>query len=190
MSDQSTFPGVARVILTAKQALVGEYVTVLQRLVVILRKVAPNPSNPNFDQYIFVSLSGFIRFFGATVPDLITISEFCALPSFHRNPTKGHRSCVVVLILKLLLECRKIHTLCLPDPRPDAHAAPRGASRLPRLTSAPSHTSHLGSKGFYPRPRCTAACLPHARRRGDGRGKPAHVGAGHRAAETHAEQGE
>src|SRR6266702_10812 len=54
------FPGVARVIITAKQALVGEYVTVLQTLVNILRNVAQNPSNPNFDQYIFESISGLI----------------------------------------------------------------------------------------------------------------------------------
>ena len=77
---QLSFPGVARVIITAKQALVGEYVTVLQRLVDILRKVAPNPSNPNFDQYIFESISGLIRFIGATVPDSIR-SPFSSLRS-------------------------------------------------------------------------------------------------------------
>ena len=70
-----SFLGVARVIITAKQALVGEYVTVLQRLIDILRKVAPNPSNPNFDQYIFESISGLIRFIGATVPDSITVFD-------------------------------------------------------------------------------------------------------------------
>ena len=36
VSDQLSFPGVVRVIIMAKQALVGEYVTVLQRLVDIL----------------------------------------------------------------------------------------------------------------------------------------------------------
>ena len=41
--DQLSFPDVARVIITAKKALIGEYVTVLQRLVDILRKVAPKP---------------------------------------------------------------------------------------------------------------------------------------------------
>ena len=41
------FLGVARVIITAKQALVGEY-------------VAQNLSNPSFDQYIFESISGLI----------------------------------------------------------------------------------------------------------------------------------
>ena len=83
--DQLSFPGVARVIITAKQALVGEYVTVLQMLVDILRKVAPNPSNPNFDQYISESISGlirFIRFIGATVPDSITVFESALFPPF------------------------------------------------------------------------------------------------------------
>ena len=80
--DQLFFLGVARVIITAKQALVGEYVNVLQRLVDILRKVAPNPSNPNFDQYIFESISGLIRFIGATVPDSITVFESALFPPF------------------------------------------------------------------------------------------------------------
>jgi len=82
VSDQLSFLGVARVIITAKQALVGEYVNVLQRLVDILRKVAPNPSNPNFDQYIFESISGLIRFIGATVPDSITVFESALFPPF------------------------------------------------------------------------------------------------------------
>ena len=80
--DPLSFLGVARVIITAKQALVGEYVTVLQRLVDILHKVAPNPSNPNFDQYIFESISGLIRFIGATVPDSITVFESALFPPF------------------------------------------------------------------------------------------------------------
>ena len=41
--DQLSFPDVARVIITAKKALIGEYVAVLQRLVDILRKVGPKP---------------------------------------------------------------------------------------------------------------------------------------------------
>ena len=83
--------------LSAKQALVGEYVNVLQRLVRILREVAPNPSNPNFDQYIFESISGHIRFIDATVSDSIAVFEsaLCALPSVYRNFAKGHRLCVI-----------------------------------------------------------------------------------------------
>jgi hypothetical protein len=63
-------------------ALAGEYVTVLQRLIDILRKVPPNPSNPNFDQYIFESISGLIQFIGASVPDSIAVFEPALFPSF------------------------------------------------------------------------------------------------------------
>jgi len=51
---------VARVIITAKQGLEEEYAGLLQRLVVIVGVIARNPSNPNFDQYIFESISGLI----------------------------------------------------------------------------------------------------------------------------------
>ena len=76
------FPGVARVIITAKQALIGEYTTVLQKLVDILRNVAQNPSNPNFDQYFFESISGLIRFIGAAAPDSISVFEATLFPPF------------------------------------------------------------------------------------------------------------
>jgi exportin-2 (importin alpha re-exporter) len=51
---------VARVTITAKQGLGEGYADVLRRLVVILGVIASNPSNPNFDQYIFESISGLI----------------------------------------------------------------------------------------------------------------------------------
>ncbi|KAH8981961.1 CAS/CSE protein [Lactarius hatsudake] len=62
---------VARVIITGKQALVGESVDILRRLVSILRNISQNPSNPNFDQFI-----------GATVPDSITVFEASLFPLF------------------------------------------------------------------------------------------------------------
>jgi hypothetical protein len=52
--------GTARVIITAKQGLGEGYADVFRRLVAILRVIAKNPSNPNFDQYIFESISGLI----------------------------------------------------------------------------------------------------------------------------------
>lgn len=54
------WPGVARVIITAKQGLGEGYAEVLRRLVAILRVIARNPSNPSFDQYIFEGISGLI----------------------------------------------------------------------------------------------------------------------------------
>lgn len=50
-----------RVILTAKQTLTPTYEPLLQRLIAIFGAICKNPSNPNFDQYIFESISTSIR---------------------------------------------------------------------------------------------------------------------------------
>lgn len=54
-------PGAMRVIVTARQTLTPVYQQVLQRLVSILGTISKNPSNPNFDQYIFESISALMR---------------------------------------------------------------------------------------------------------------------------------
>ncbi|KAI9001554.1 Cse1-domain-containing protein [Trametes punicea] len=51
-----------RVIITARGALAEGYERLLQRLVAILGVISKNPSNPNFDQYIFESISALMRF--------------------------------------------------------------------------------------------------------------------------------
>ncbi|KAJ6518618.1 CAS/CSE protein [Mycena sanguinolenta] len=51
-----------RVILTARQTLTPGYEQTLRRLVGILGVISKNPSNPLFDQYIFESISGLMRF--------------------------------------------------------------------------------------------------------------------------------
>lgn len=50
-----------RVILTARSTLAAEHEQLLRRLVAILAAICKNPSNPNFDQYIFESISALIR---------------------------------------------------------------------------------------------------------------------------------
>lgn len=50
-----------RVIITARQSLTPVYQQVLNRLVGILSVISKNPSNPNFDQYLFESISALIR---------------------------------------------------------------------------------------------------------------------------------
>lgn len=51
-----------RIIFTARQSLAAAaYDRILQRLVRILGVTSKNPSNPNFDQYLFESLSGLMR---------------------------------------------------------------------------------------------------------------------------------
>ncbi|KAF8513582.1 CAS/CSE protein [Hysterangium stoloniferum] len=51
-----------RVIITARQSLTPVYQQVLARLVGILSVIRKNPSNPNFDQYLFEGISSLIRF--------------------------------------------------------------------------------------------------------------------------------
>lgn len=53
---------VMRVIVTARQGLTSVYELTLSRLVGILGVISKNPSNPHFDQYIFESISGLMKF--------------------------------------------------------------------------------------------------------------------------------
>ena len=50
-----------RVIITARSAFVNGYDRVLARLVAILGVISKNPSNPNFDQYLFESISALMK---------------------------------------------------------------------------------------------------------------------------------
>ncbi|GLB42771.1 putative importin alpha re-exporter [Lyophyllum shimeji] len=51
-----------RVIVTARQTLTPGFERTLGRLVAILGLISKNPSNPRFDQFIFESISGLMRF--------------------------------------------------------------------------------------------------------------------------------
>ncbi|KAG0700788.1 CAS/CSE protein [Suillus ampliporus] len=64
-----------RVIVTARQTLTPIYQQVLQRLVNILGVIAKNPSNPNFDQYIFESISALLRFVVSGTPSTLPTFE-------------------------------------------------------------------------------------------------------------------
>ncbi|CAE7209613.1 unnamed protein product [Rhizoctonia solani] len=62
---------VMRVIITARQTLTPNYLTVLTKLVNILGVISQNPSNPNFNQYTFESVSALMRFVCASNPQLV-----------------------------------------------------------------------------------------------------------------------
>lgn len=64
-----------RIIVTARQTLTPIYQQVLQRLVNILGVIAKNPSNPNFDQYIFESISALLRFVVSGTPSTLHVFE-------------------------------------------------------------------------------------------------------------------
>ncbi|KAF5378153.1 hypothetical protein D9615_007619 [Tricholomella constricta] len=53
---------VMRVIVTARQTLTPGFERTLGRLVAILGLISKNPSNPRFDQFIFESIAGLMRF--------------------------------------------------------------------------------------------------------------------------------
>ncbi|KEP50401.1 putative importin-alpha export receptor [Rhizoctonia solani 123E] len=62
---------VMRVIITARQTLTPNFLTVLTKLVNILGAISQNPSNPNFNQYTFESVSALMRFVCASNPQLV-----------------------------------------------------------------------------------------------------------------------
>ncbi|KAF4612796.1 hypothetical protein D9613_011749 [Agrocybe pediades] len=66
---------VMRIIVTARQTVIPAYQRILQRLVAILGVISKNPSNPNFDQYIFESISGLMRFVVAGSPQTLPTFE-------------------------------------------------------------------------------------------------------------------
>lgn len=57
-----------RVIITARSSLAPDFQKILNRLVAILGVISKNPSNPNFDQYIFESISALMRYRFVTMP--------------------------------------------------------------------------------------------------------------------------
>ncbi|KAF7309671.1 Importin N-terminal domain-containing protein [Mycena indigotica] len=66
-----------RVIITSRQTLAPIHEEVLNRLVTILGVISKNPSNPLFDQYIFESISGLMRFVVEASPT--------TLPNFEKH---------------------------------------------------------------------------------------------------------
>ncbi|KAF8188046.1 importin alpha re-exporter [Pholiota molesta] len=64
-----------RIIVTARQTLTPGYEQILGRLVTILGVISKNPSNPMFDQYIFESISGLMRFVVGGSPTTLTTFE-------------------------------------------------------------------------------------------------------------------
>ncbi|PFH53505.1 hypothetical protein AMATHDRAFT_54636 [Amanita thiersii Skay4041] len=73
---------VLRVILTARQSLTPNYKSILERLVNILRTISQNPMNPNFDQYIFESISALMRFVISGSPETLSTFEQLLFSSF------------------------------------------------------------------------------------------------------------
>lgn len=50
-----------RIVITARSSLAAGHAPILARIVAILGAVSRNPSNPNFNQYTFETVSALIR---------------------------------------------------------------------------------------------------------------------------------
>lgn len=73
--------GVMRVIITARVSLAETYQALLNRLVAILGVISKNPSNPNFDQYIFESISALIRYGSLSLAHRVSLKYVSSLAS-------------------------------------------------------------------------------------------------------------
>lgn len=143
--------GVMRVIITARTSLLPIFEKTLNRLVVVLGIISKNPSNPNFDQYIFESISALMRFAVAAKPETLPAFEQALFGPFtiilQQDIDRTLSSAVCCLCLTDVRGPR-IHPLCFPAPRSDARTPDlRHPGRLPRASSLPAHTCKLAAKG-------------------------------------------
>lgn len=64
-----------RIIITARTELASVYAGMMNRVINILALISRNPSNPNFNQYIFESISALIRFIVPAAPGALQAFE-------------------------------------------------------------------------------------------------------------------
>lgn len=64
-----------RIIITTRTELASVYADMMNRLVNILALISKNPSNPNFNQYTFESISALIRFIVPVAPGALQAFE-------------------------------------------------------------------------------------------------------------------
>jgi exportin-2 (importin alpha re-exporter) len=67
--------GIMRIIITARTELAPVYTDMMNKLVNILALISKNPSNPNFNQYTFESISALIRFIVPAAPGALQAFE-------------------------------------------------------------------------------------------------------------------
>lgn len=73
---------IMRIVITARAALAAGHESFLDRVVAILGAVSRNPSNPNFNQYTFETVSALIRFVVPASPGSLPAFERGLLPAF------------------------------------------------------------------------------------------------------------
>ncbi|KAJ6581319.1 CAS/CSE protein [Mycena capillaripes] len=103
-----------RVILTARQTLTPGYEQTLGRLVGILGVISKNPSNPLFDQYIFESISGLMRFIVEGTPTTLPTFEGALFGPFTIIIQQDIEQ-YIPYVFQLLAQMLSLHTGDVPD---------------------------------------------------------------------------
>ncbi|KAI0340315.1 Cse1-domain-containing protein [Trametopsis cervina] len=104
---------VMRVIVTARSSLVDGYDAILARLVNILGVISKNPSNPNFDQYIFESISALMRFIVAANPNTLPTFEQALFGPF-TFILQTDIEPYIPYVFQLLAQMLELHTTDVP----------------------------------------------------------------------------
>ncbi|KDN36257.1 hypothetical protein RSAG8_10945, partial [Rhizoctonia solani AG-8 WAC10335] len=104
---------VMRVIITARQTLTPNFLTVLTKLVNILGVISQNPSNPNFNQYTFESVSALMRFVCASNPPLVEQFEAQLFGPFTIIIQQDVDQ-FIPYVFQILAQMLEIHTTSVP----------------------------------------------------------------------------
>ncbi|KIM79693.1 hypothetical protein PILCRDRAFT_791278, partial [Piloderma croceum F 1598] len=102
-----------RVIVTARQTLTPGYERTLQRLVGILGVVSKNPSNPNFDQFIFESISALMRFVVSGTPTTLPTFEQALFEPFTIIIQQEIEQ-YIPYVFQILAQMLELHTADVP----------------------------------------------------------------------------
>ncbi|KIY62475.1 importin alpha re-exporter [Cylindrobasidium torrendii FP15055 ss-10] len=105
---------IMRVIFTSREALVGDFQPILARLVGVLGVISTNPSNPKFDQYIFESISGLIKFIVKANPAATTAFEQALFQPFTVILQQDIDQ-YIPYVFQLLAQMLETHTGSIPE---------------------------------------------------------------------------
>ncbi|EKM56806.1 uncharacterized protein PHACADRAFT_141741 [Phanerochaete carnosa HHB-10118-sp] len=105
---------IMRVIITARSSLLSTFEKTLNRLVTILGIISKNPSNPNFDQYIFESISALMRFIVAVKAETLPVFEQALFGPFTIILQQDIDQ-YIPYVFQLLAQMLELHTSDIPQ---------------------------------------------------------------------------
>ncbi|KZS89199.1 Cse1-domain-containing protein [Sistotremastrum niveocremeum HHB9708] len=119
-----------RVIITARQSLTPHFAQILQRLIGILGVISKNPSNPNFDQYLFESIAALIRFITSGNLQTLTVFEEALLQPLMFILQEDIEQ-YVPYVFQLLSQLLELHIPPTPPPTAATNAVAQVAPSIP-----------------------------------------------------------